>query len=59
MIDGWSGMACVRLGYGHPGLIAAIAGQMTHLSYAHSLYGYGHALTMRLADRLHELATHS
>lgn len=59
MIDGWSGMACVGLGYGHPGLIAAIADQMTRLSYAHSLYGYGHALTTRLADRLVGLAPES
>ncbi len=59
MIDGWSGMACVGLGYGHPVLIKAITDQMTSLSYAHSLYGFGHALTTRLADRLVDLAPDS
>ena len=55
MIDGWSGMACVGLGYRNETLIEAITDEMTRLSYAHSLYGYGHALTARLADRLVEV----
>ncbi len=55
VIDAWSGMVCVGLGYGREDLIETLAEQTRKLSYAHSLYDTTHELPIRLADRLVEI----
>lgn len=55
MIDAWSGMVCVGLGYGRDDIVEVAAEQLRTLSYAHSLYDTTHELAVRLADRLVEI----
>jgi len=55
VIDAWSGMVCVGLGYGREDLIEVLSNQVRTLSYAHSLYDTTHPLALALCDRLVEV----
>lgn len=55
VIDAWSGMVCVGLGYGRDDLVDVLADQVRTLSYAHSLYDTTHPLAVSLCERLVEI----
>jgi len=52
VIDAWSGMVCVGLGYANDDLVETMAAQTRQLSYAHSLYDTTHQLAIDLCERL-------
>ncbi len=52
VIDAWSGMVCVGLGYGRDDLIGVMTDQARRLSYAHSLYDTTHQTAIDLCERL-------
>lgn len=52
VIDAWSGMVCVGLGYGREDLISTMTEQTRRLSYAHSLYDTTHQLAIDVCERL-------
>jgi adenosylmethionine-8-amino-7-oxononanoate aminotransferase len=52
VIDAWSGMVCVGLGYGRDDLIDVMTEQTRRLSYAHSLYDTTHQTAIDLCERL-------
>lgn len=56
MIDAWSGMVCVGLGYRRQEIIDVLTDQVRTLSYAHSLYDTTHQLAIDLCDRLVEIS---
>ncbi len=52
VIDAWSGMVCVGLGYGRDDLIDVMTDQARRLAYAHSLYDTTHQTAIDLCERL-------
>ncbi|HKB96832.1 MAG TPA: aminotransferase class III-fold pyridoxal phosphate-dependent enzyme [Rhizomicrobium sp.] len=56
LLDGFSGLWCVNVGYGHESIVRAAAEQMTKLPYATSYFHFGSEPTIRLAQKLAELA---
>jgi adenosylmethionine-8-amino-7-oxononanoate aminotransferase len=56
LLDGFSGLWCVNVGYGHESIVRVAAEQMMRLPYATSYFHYGSEPAIRLAGRLAELA---
>jgi len=56
LLDGFSGLWCVNVGYGHESIVRVAAEQMLRLPYATSYFHYGSEPAIRLAGRLAELA---
>ena len=56
LIDGFAGLWCVNIGYGHQSVVQAAAEQMAKLPYATGYFDFGSEPTIRLAQRLTELA---
>lgn len=55
LLDGFSGLWCVNIGYGHQSVVEAAAAQMTKLPYATAYFSFGSEAAVRLAARLMEL----
>lgn len=56
LLDAFSGLWCVNVGYGQESIVRAAAQQMSRLPYATGYFGYGAEPGIRLAARLVELA---
>ncbi|UHC15414.1 aminotransferase class III-fold pyridoxal phosphate-dependent enzyme [Methylobacterium currus] len=56
LLDGFSGLWCVNVGYGHDSIVEAAAEQMRRLPYATSYFHFSSEPAIRLAARLAELA---
>jgi adenosylmethionine-8-amino-7-oxononanoate aminotransferase len=56
LLDAFSGLWCVNVGYGHESIVKAAAEQMTKLPYATGYFHFGSESAIRLAARLVELA---
>lgn len=56
LLDGFSGLWCVNLGYGQQSIVRAAAEQMAKLPYATGYFHFSSEPTIRLAARLAELA---
>jgi adenosylmethionine-8-amino-7-oxononanoate aminotransferase len=56
VLDGFSGLWCVNVGYGHESIVQAAAEQMRRLPYATGYFHFASEPTIRLADRLSKLA---
>ena len=56
ILDGFSGLYCVNVGYGQERIIQAMADQARDLPYFHIFAGATHAPAIRLADKLLEIA---
>lgn len=56
LLDGFSGLWCVNVGYGQQSLVRAATEQMTRLPYATAYFDFGSEAAIRLAARLAELA---
>jgi len=56
LLDGFSGLWCVNVGYGHESIVRAATEQMTKLPYATSYFHFGSEPTIRLAQKVAELA---
>jgi len=56
LLDGFSGLWCVNVGYGRESVVRVAAEQMMRLPYATSYFHYGSEPAIRLAGRLAELA---
>lgn len=56
LLDGFSGLWCVNVGYGHQSIVKAAADQMAKLPYATGYFHYGSEPTIRLAQKVAELA---
>lgn len=56
LLDAFSGLWCVNVGYGQRSIVAAATEQMAKLPYATTYFGYGSEPAVRLAARLCELA---
>lgn len=59
LLDAFSGLWCVNVGYGQDSLVRAAAAQMTRLPYATGYFDFGSEPAIRLAARLIELAPKS
>ncbi|MGL4635280.1 MAG: aminotransferase class III-fold pyridoxal phosphate-dependent enzyme [Beijerinckiaceae bacterium] len=55
LLDGFAGLWCVNVGYGHESIVAAAAEQMRRLPYATGYFGFGSEPAIRLAAELAEL----
>ncbi|SEF43179.1 aminotransferase class III-fold pyridoxal phosphate-dependent enzyme [Bosea lathyri] len=55
LIDGFAGLWCVNVGYGHESIVQAAAAQMRELPYATGYFSFGSEPAIRLAARLAEL----
>lgn len=55
LIDGFAGLWCVNLGYGHDSIVEAAAAQMRELPYATGYFGFGSEPAIRLAAKLAEI----
>lgn len=55
-IDALAGIWCVNIGYGREEMAEAIADQVRKMAYFHSFWGSGNEPSIRVADRLRELA---
>lgn len=55
LIDGFAGLWCVNVGYGHDSIVEAAARQMRELPYATGYFSFGSEPTIRLAAKLAEL----
>ncbi|WP_439498582.1 aminotransferase class III-fold pyridoxal phosphate-dependent enzyme [Bosea sp. (in: a-proteobacteria)] len=55
LIDGFAGLWCVNVGYGHDSIVEAAAAQMRELPYATGYFSFGSEPAIRLAARLGEL----
>lgn len=56
LLDGFAGLWCVNVGYGHESIVEAAAEQMRRLPYATGYFHFGSEPSIRLAARLAELA---
>ncbi|GGE10440.1 aspartate aminotransferase family protein [Aureimonas endophytica] len=56
LIDGFSGLWCVNVGYGHESIVEAAAEQMRRLPYATGYFHYSSEPAIRLAAKLAELS---
>lgn len=56
LLDGFAGLWCVNVGYGHESIVAAAAEQMRRLPYATSYFHFGSEPTIRFAAELADLA---
>ena len=56
LLDGFGGLYCVNVGYGRSEIAEAIAAQAQKLAYYHLYAGNSNEPSIRLADRLLELA---
>lgn len=52
VLDGFAGLWCVNVGYGHESIVKAAAEQMRRLPYATGYFHFGHEPGARLAARL-------
>ena len=59
LIDAFSGLWCVNVGYGQESIVRAATEQMRLLPYATGYFGFGSEPAIRLAQRLVELAPSS
>lgn len=59
LLDAFSGLWCVNVGYGHESIVRAAAEQMTRLPYATGYFHFSSEPAIRLAARLVELAPQS
>ncbi|MBW4050047.1 MAG: aspartate aminotransferase family protein [Proteobacteria bacterium] len=59
LLDAFSGLWCVNVGYGQESIVRAAAEQMTRLPYATGYFHYSSEPAIRLATRLVELAPRS
>jgi adenosylmethionine-8-amino-7-oxononanoate aminotransferase len=59
LLDAFSGLWCVNVGYGQQSIVQAAAEQMTKLPYATGYFDFGSEASVRLAARLIELAPKS
>lgn len=59
LLDAFSGLWCVNAGYGQESVIRAAADQMRKLPYATNYFGFGSESSVRLSQRLVELAPKS
>ena len=59
LLDAFSGLWCVNVGYGQASIVNAAAEQMTKLPYATGYFHFGSEPAIRLAARLVELAPRS
>jgi adenosylmethionine-8-amino-7-oxononanoate aminotransferase len=55
LLDGFSGLWCVNVGYGHDSIVKAASEQMAKLPYATGYFHYGSEPTIRLAAKLAEV----
>jgi adenosylmethionine-8-amino-7-oxononanoate aminotransferase len=55
LIDGFAGLWCVNVGYGHESIVEAAAAQMRELPYATGYFSFGSEPAIRLATKLAEL----
>jgi len=56
LLDAFSGLWCVNVGYGQQSIVRAAAEQMSKLPYATGYFDFGSEAAVRLAGRLVELA---
>jgi adenosylmethionine-8-amino-7-oxononanoate aminotransferase len=56
LLDAFSGLWCVNVGYGQPSIVKVAAEQMTRLPYATSYFHFGNAPAIELAEKLVELS---
>lgn len=56
LLDGFSGLWCVNLGYGHESIVRAATEQMQRLPYATGYFNYGSEPAIELAAKLAQLA---
>lgn len=56
VLDGFAGLWCVNVGYGHQSIVDAAAEQMQRLPYATGYFHFGSEPAIRLAAELAELA---
>jgi len=56
LLDAFSGLWCVNIGYGHESVIQAAVDQMRKLPYATGYFGYASEPAIRLAAKLAEIA---
>jgi adenosylmethionine-8-amino-7-oxononanoate aminotransferase len=56
LLDAFSGLWCVNVGYGHESIVQAATEQMRKLPYATGYFHFGSEPAIRLAARLAELA---
>jgi adenosylmethionine-8-amino-7-oxononanoate aminotransferase len=59
LLDAFSGLWCVNIGYGHESVVLAATEQMRKLPYATGYFGFGSEPAIRLAAKLVELAPKS
>lgn len=59
LLDAFSGLWCVNVGYGQESIVKAAAAQMAKLPYATGYFHFGSEPAIRLAARLVELAPRS
>jgi adenosylmethionine-8-amino-7-oxononanoate aminotransferase len=59
LLDAFSGLWCVNVGYGHESIVRAAAEQMARLPYATGYFHFSSEPAIRLAARLVELAPRS
>jgi adenosylmethionine-8-amino-7-oxononanoate aminotransferase len=59
LLDAFSGLWCVNVGYGQQSIVRAAAEQMSRLPYATGYFDFGSEASVRLAARLVELAPKS
>lgn len=55
LLDGFAGLWCVNVGYGHESIVEAAAKQMRELPYATGYFSFGSEPTIRLAAKLAEI----
>ncbi len=55
LIDGFAGLWCVNVGYGHDSIVEAAAAQMRELPYATGYFSFGSEPAIRLAGKVAEL----
>lgn len=56
LLDGFAGLWCVNVGYGHESIVEAAAEQMRRLPYATGYFHFGSEASIRLAAKLAELS---
>ena len=56
LLDAFSGLWCVNIGYGHESVVEAAARQMRKLPYATGYFSYSSEPAIRLAAKLAEIA---
>ena len=59
LLDAFSGLWCVNVGYGQDSIVKVATEQLTRLPYATNYFGFGSEPSIRLAERLIELAPKS